>query len=325
MEEAVVTVENLRKTFGNVVAVDNISFKVHRGEILGLLGPNGAGKTTTMRILTCYIAPDGGTAKVAGVDITEDPLEVKRHIGYLPENAPVYTEMTVKEYLQFMADVRGCKGAARKERLEWVVEHCGLEPKYLATIGTLSKGYRQRVGLAQAMIHDPDMLILDEPTSGLDPRQIIEIRELILQIGKTKTVFLSTHIMQEVEAVCGRSVIIHKGRIVADGRPDDLRAAASGASRVLASIKAPPDELRGELGRLQGAGDVSVEASGSGDAGGAVWCNCKVSFQKGTDPEEGGERIFVLVKDRGWSMRRLQFERVSMEDVFLHLTREGAA
>ncbi|MCX7804091.1 MAG: ABC transporter ATP-binding protein [Planctomycetota bacterium] len=325
MAEAMVTVENLRKTFGNVVAVDSISFKVHRGEILGLLGPNGAGKTTTMRILTCYIAPDSGTAKVAGADITDDPLEVKRHIGYLPENAPVYTEMSVKEYLRFMADVRGCKGSARKERIEWVVEHCGLQPKYLATIGTLSKGYRQRVGLAQAMIHDPDLLILDEPTSGLDPRQIIEIRDLIREIGKTKTVFLSTHIMQEVEAICSRSVIIHKGKLVADGKPDELRTAAAGASRVVARIKAPPEELRGELGRLQGAGEVSVEAAEGAAAGGAVWCDCRISFQKGMDPEEGGERIFALVRDRGWSLRRLQFERISMEDVFLQLTREGAA
>lgn len=222
--EILVDVNSLIKTYGPLRAVDDLTFQVKRGEIVGLLGPNGAGKSTTMKVLTCYLVADGGTASVAGVSIDQDPVEVRRHIGYLPENAPLYTEMRVKEYLHFVGRLRGMPGARRKERIDWAVNACGLQAKYMSPIGTLSRGYRQRVGLAQAVLHDPDLLILDEPTSGLDPIQLIEIRKLIMEVGKTKTVFFSTHIMQEVEAVCNRALIINRGKLAADGSPTELKA-----------------------------------------------------------------------------------------------------
>jgi len=223
-ETALVDVNHLVKTYGPLRAVNDLTFQVKRGEIVGLLGPNGAGKSTTMKVLTCYIVADGGSATVAGVSIDDDPVEVRRHIGYLPENAPLYQEMRVKEYLDYAGHLRGMTYGKRKDRIDWAVKACGLEAKYMSPIGNLSRGYRQRVGLAQAVLHDPDLLILDEPTSGLDPIQLIEIRKLIMDIGKTKTVFFSTHIMQEVEAVCNRAIIINRGTLAADGSPTELKA-----------------------------------------------------------------------------------------------------
>ncbi|MFH0938468.1 MAG: ATP-binding cassette domain-containing protein, partial [Planctomycetota bacterium] len=195
--EILVNVNHLVKIYGPLRAVDDLTFQVKRGEIVGLLGPNGAGKSTTMKVLTCYLVADGGTVSICGVSIDNDPVEVRRHIGYLPGNAPLYTEMRVKEYLFFIARLRGMSPQQRKTRIDWAVSACGLEAKYMAVIGTLSRGFHQRVGLAQAVLHDPDLLVLDEPTSGLDPIQLIEIRKLIMEIGKTKTVFFSTHVMQE--------------------------------------------------------------------------------------------------------------------------------
>jgi ABC-2 type transport system ATP-binding protein len=222
--EVLVDVDHLVKTYGPLRAVDDLTFQVRRGGIVGLLGPNGAGKSTTMKVLTCYVVADAGTASICGVSIDADPLEVRRHIGYLPENAPLYMEMRVRDSLAFTARMHGLSGAKARERIDWAVRSCALEPKYMASIGTLSRGFRQRVGLAQAVLHDPDLLVLDEPTSGLDPIQIIEIRKLIMEIGKTKTVFFSTHIMQEVEAVCNRAIIINRGKLAADGAPSELKA-----------------------------------------------------------------------------------------------------
>ncbi|HYG73548.1 MAG TPA: ATP-binding cassette domain-containing protein [Planctomycetota bacterium] len=241
-ESALVDVNHLVKTYGPLRAVDDLSFQVRRGEIVGLLGPNGAGKSTTMKVLTCYIVADGGTATVAGVSIDDDPVEVRRHIGYLPENAPLYQEMRVKEYLDFVGRLRGMPSVRRKDRIDWAVKSCGLEAKYMSPIGNLSRGYRQRVGLAQAVLHDPDLLILDEPTSGLDPIQLIEIRKLISEIGKTKTVFFSTHIMQEVEAVCNRAFIINRGKLKADGSPSELMAKFGTQSLEEAFLKATGHE-----------------------------------------------------------------------------------
>jgi ABC-2 type transport system ATP-binding protein len=237
-----VDVNHLVKTYGPLRAVDDLTFQVKRGEIVGLLGPNGAGKSTTMKVLTCYLVADGGTATVAGVSIDDDPVQVRRHIGYLPENAPLYTEMRVRDYLDFVGSVRSMDGARRKSRIDWAVEACGLQPKYMSPIGNLSRGFRQRVGLAQAVLHDPDLLILDEPTSGLDPIQLIEIRKLIMEIGKTKTVIFSTHIMQEVEAVCSRAMIINRGKLAADGTPTELKKSLNKESLEDAFLKATGHE-----------------------------------------------------------------------------------
>lgn len=218
-----IRVENLTKTYKKQNAVDNISFEIKSGEIVGFLGPNGAGKTTTMKILTCYIPPSSGTAWVNGLNVEEESIEVRKQIGYLPEHNPLYMDMYVKEYLQFAASVYHLKNSAK--RVKEMIELTGLQVEQNKKIGQLSKGYRQRVGLAQAIIHNPKVLILDEPTSGLDPNQIVEIRNLITNIGRDKTVMLSTHIMQEVEAMCNRVMIVNKGKIVADGKPDELKHA----------------------------------------------------------------------------------------------------
>src|SRR5947207_12534994 len=224
MSDLMIEVEGLTKNYGLTRAVDKVSFSVRRGEVLGFLGPNGAGKSTTMKILTCFLAPTAGRAMVAGHDVFDDSLEVRKRIGYLPEDTPIYRDMTVVEYLQFAAAMRGMERDKVGGRIKEIGGRCGLSNVAGKLVGELSKGYRQRLGLAQAMLHDPDILILDEPTSGLDPNQIVEIRQLIKELGQEKTVILSTHILPEVQATCSRVVIISDGRLVADGRPDDLVA-----------------------------------------------------------------------------------------------------
>ena len=217
-----ITVNNLTKIFGTQKAVDGISFSVKQGEILGFLGPNGAGKTTTMRVAACYLPPTSGTVTVCGYDVMESSIEVRKSVGYLAEHNPLYLDMYVREYLQFIGSLHNLKGKKLKSSVEKMIQLCGLSPEQNKKIGTLSKGFRQRVGLAQALIHDPEVLIMDEPTSGLDPNQIIEIREVIKNIGKEKTVVFSTHILQEVEAICDRVVIINEGKIVADSKVAEL-------------------------------------------------------------------------------------------------------
>ena len=216
-------VKELRRSFGPVVAVDGVSFSVDKGQVLGLLGPNGAGKTTAMRMITCYIRPDSGTASVCGHDILKDPIGVRRSLGYLAENSPAYPEMTVGSFLHFICDVRQIKGRNRKKALDRVVPMCSIDSVYHQTIETLSKGYKRRVGLAQALIHDPDVLILDEPTDGLDPNQKFEVRKLISTMGKDKCIIVSTHILEEVEAVCSRTIIIARGKILVDSTPKQLK------------------------------------------------------------------------------------------------------
>jgi ABC-2 type transport system ATP-binding protein len=218
-----IDVKKLRRTFGPIVAVDDISFKVEKGQVLGFLGPNGAGKSTAMKMLACFLAPDSGTATVCGHDIIRDPIAVKNSIGYLAENAPAYSEMTVGSFLNFVCDTRRIVGRMRKQALDRIVPTCAIESVYHQTIETLSKGYKRRVGLAQALIHDPKVLILDEPTDGLDPNQKYEVRQLINRMAEDKCIIISTHILEEVEAVCTRTIIIAKGKILVDSTPDDLK------------------------------------------------------------------------------------------------------
>ncbi|MAQ17134.1 MAG: ABC transporter [Sandaracinus sp.] len=255
---------DLSKSYGPVHALKDVSFEVSRGEVLGFLGPNGAGKTTTMKILTCFIAPSGGTAKINGADVFDDPMGVRRSIGYLPESTPLYTEMLVLEYLQFVAKMRGYTGTDARKRIKKAVEQTSLEDVIAKEIRALSKGYRQRVGLAQALVHEPPVLILDEPMSGLDPNQAAEIRELIKEIGRERTVILSTHDLGEVQVTCDRVLIISKGTLVADDTPEELRERSGKASyRLVVAEDAQGDEarVRDLLGKVKGVDRVRARAT----------------------------------------------------------------
>jgi len=322
-----ISVRNLSKSFGSTVAVNNISFEVSKGEVVGFLGPNGAGKTTTMRILTCYLEPDYGTATVAGFDVFEDSLEVRKRVGYLPESAPLYTDMDVVSYLRFVADIRGIPRDLIGGRLRRMVETCGLASVVGRNIGELSKGYRQRVGLAQTLIHDPEILVLDEPTTGLDPSQIIEIRELIKKIGRERTVILSTHILPEVEATCSRVLIINEGLIVASGTPEELNATAGGEDLIHVSIRGGDAVAEGAGLQDTGTQDSGVKAALSSLAG--------ITSVEKTSEAAGGyskyivkvgngadvaETIFRLAVERGWTINELKRETLSLEDIFLKLT-----
>jgi len=313
--DPVIDVRDVSKAFGDTIAVDGVSFEVCRGEVLGFLGPNAAGKTTTMRILTGYLAPDAGTAMVAGRDIHTHSLEVRRRLGYLPESAPLYLDMGVLDHLRFVAELRGIAPSSIDARIADMIGVCGLAGVVHKNVGELSKGYRQRVGLAITMIHNPDVLILDEPTTGLDPSQIIEIRELIREIGRERTVILSTHILPEVEATSSRVLIINEGRIVASGTPDELASMAVGTERVVVAARAPREELGRSVTALPGV----IEATELGeDADGYV--RYALIVQKGAPVVDG---LFDAVTGRGWRLRELTTERVSLEDVFLRLTAGG--
>jgi ABC-2 type transport system ATP-binding protein len=310
-----VEVRNLRKTFGPTVAVDDVSFDVAHGEVLGFLGPNGAGKTTTMRVITCYFPADSGTASVAGYDIASQSLEVRRRIGYLPESAPLYMDMGVMEYLRFVAAVRAIPKVSQDARMRDMVDLCGLGDVRHKLVGELSKGYRQRLGLAQTLIHDPEVLILDEPTAGLDPNQIVQIRELIKRIGREKTVLLSTHILQEVEATCSRVQIIDEGRLVAQGTTEELIHAAAGESRTVVRIKAPAAEVEPKLRSLEQVKGLLDLGSENGSSRFAV------ISEQGSGIEE---KLFHLVVESGWVMTELRPETLSLEQVFQQLTRGEA-
>src|SRR3954454_9210508 len=266
MSELMIQVQNLTKDYGPTRAVDQVTFKVRKGEVLGFLGPNGAGKSTTMKMLTCYLAPTAGRARVSGHDVFDESLEVRLRIGYLPEDTPIYRDMTVLEYLEFAADVRQMDRAKIPGRIHEIGGRCGLSEVAGKLVGELSKGYRQRLGLAQAMLHDPDILILDEPTSGLDPNQIVEIRSLIKEVGQEKTVILSTHILPEVQATCSRILIISGGRLVADGTPDELRARERGGRYrvVVESNGVPKEAIRDRLAGLAGVARCEMVAGEDG-------------------------------------------------------------
>jgi len=305
-----IRVRNLSKNFGRIRAVDDASFDVAAGEILGFLGPNGAGKTTTMRVLTGYIGADSGSVAIDGRELAEDRGAARAKIGYLPENNPLYEEMTVSEYLDFVGRVRGMTGDALRERIGVNLGLYGLEEVATRDIGELSKGYRQRVGLAQAALHDPPILILDEPTSGLDPNQIVEIRNLIREIGKTKTVILSTHNLSEVEATCSRIVIIHKGRIVADEKTEALDL--EGRESTVHVVIRGQGDLRAALGGLPGVTGLNETEGENGSRGFALRCG------HDADPREA---LFDLAVQRGWKIIEMHRESPKLEDVFAQLTR----
>ncbi len=305
-----IKVENLKKTYGNVNAVNDISFEIDKGEIVGFLGPNGAGKTTTMKILTGFIGSTAGSASIAGYDVEVSSLDVRRRVGYLPESAPLYTDMDVLGYLKFIAEVRELDPSILPQRLDVVVSTCGLKHVLTRPISQLSKGFRQRVGLAQAILHDPDVLVLDEPTSGLDPNQIIEIRELIRKLGKEKTVILSTHILPEVEAVCNRAIIINKGVIVAQGSLSELTSHAK--ETVVTRVRGDREGVEQLLKSIDGVGEVRVK----GEANGFVSYELVQGNGKAI-----AENVFRAVADKGYSMCELKTEGASLEEVFTRLTR----
>lgn len=306
-----IVVENLTKKYGAQRAVDNISFDVQPGEILGFLGPNGAGKTTTMKIITCFMAPNDGDVKVSGRSIFEDQDYIKRNVGYLPESNPLYYDMFVLEYLEFCAQLQGVPKEKVDERIAEMVRVCGLNDEKHKRIGELSKGYKQRVGLAQAMIHDPEILILDEPTTGLDPNQIVEIRKLIRELGRKKTVILSTHILPEVEATCDRILIINKGKIVADGTPETLRNKAQGAELLRVQISDAPgsDEV---ISALQALPEVRMvdPVNGSSDT-------YMVNSAENTSSRKP---VFQLCVEKGWTLTELTPIETKLEDIFRDLT-----
>ena len=306
-----IEVSNLSKRYDAVTALSNISFEVQPGEIMGFLGPNGAGKTTTLRILTGMISPTEGSVRIDGLDVTAHTLDVRRRIGYLPETVALYPELRVREYLSYRATIKGINGRARGERVAKVLEQCALTDVPRQLIGRLSKGYRQRVALADCLIAQPKILILDEPTVGLDPHQIRQTRELINALGRTTTILLSTHILPEVEMTCHRVTIIHNGRIVAVDTPSQLRQRLQGAHIVRAQLRGDPAAIEPALKQLPGVTRVSLHSRTDGCAA------FDVETASGTDVREA---IFRLAVERQWTLRELSQVQASLEDVFIHLT-----
>jgi ABC-2 type transport system ATP-binding protein len=311
-----IKVEGLTKRYARTIAVDNISFEVDKGQIVGFLGPNGAGKTTTMRVLTCFLPPTEGTASVAGFDVLQQPMEVKKRIGYLPETPPLYPEMEVVEYLRFVGKLKGISTADLGRRVAEVTERCALGDVSARLIGKLSKGFRQRVGLAQAIIHNPDVLILDEPTSGLDPKQIIEIRELLRSLAGEHTIILSTHILSEVEQTCDHVIIISKGEMVAKDSVANLTSRLRGQATIALEIEAPSGSLESteviaRLEQVAGVNKVITVASRVGRH------DFEVEAQAGHDIRADLARAVV---GAGWNLNELRAAALSLEEVFLELT-----
>ena len=311
-----IEVQGLTKVYGNKAAVDNLTFSVEQGEVVGFLGPNGAGKTTTMRVLSCFMPPTSGSAKVAGYDIHADSIEVRRRIGYLPEHVPLYTDLTVTQYLSFVAEAKAVPRMQRRQKVGELIERCLLHDVRGRIINTLSKGYRQRVGLAQALLGDPPVLILDEPTIGLDPKQIIEIRNLIRQMQGERTVLLSTHILPEVSVVCQRVIIINEGRIVAVDTPENLTRRLQRSTQVLLQVEGPPDQVTGRLREM--AGILRVEMKD----GGGVHGRYVVETEKDCDLRR---ELAHVVCSSGWGLLELRPVDMSLEDVFIRLVTEEQA
>jgi ABC-2 type transport system ATP-binding protein len=308
-----IEVEQLSKRYGPTHAVTDVSFRVEKGEVLGFLGPNGAGKTTTMRVITGYIPPSEGTVRVAGFDVVEQPIEAKRRTGYLPETPPVYPDMTVAEYLGFVGRIKGMPRGGLKNRIDEVSEKCAIADVRQRQIGKLSKGYRQRVGLAQAMIHNPDVLVLDEPTAGLDPKQIIETRELIKGLAGQHTVILSTHILPEVSKTCERVVVISGGKVVAVGKPDELTRRLQGFETVLVTAEGPASDIKTRLERVGGVNLVEQHESADGRA--------TFEIHAAKEHDVRAELARAIVESQ-WKLLELRSSGMSLEDIFLKLTTE---
>ncbi|BBB31806.1 antibiotic transport system ATP-binding protein [Thermotomaculum hydrothermale] len=305
-----IKVEGLTKYYGDFLAVDNISFEVKKGEIVGLLGPNGAGKTTTLRILTGYLLPSGGSVKIKDYDIYKDLREIKKTIGYLPETTPLYGEMLVYDYLNFVADSKGIEEEKRLAELKRVADVCQIKDVMHKPVNELSKGYKQRVGLAAAMLGDPDILVLDEPTSGLDPNQIVEIREIIKEIGKEKTVLFSTHILSEAEATCDRLVIISKGKIVADGKTEELKR---GRDKFIVNLElenVDSNTAVNELKVVNGVEDVKVNSENG---------SLKLTLE---GKEDFRREVYSLIKSKDWGLLEMARASETLEEIFKKLTRE---
>jgi ABC-2 type transport system ATP-binding protein len=307
-----IEVSNLTKRYAGHTAIENLSFGVKRGEIVGFLGPNGAGKSTTMRILACYQPATSGTAKVAGFDVFTQSREVRKRIGYMPEHNPLYIDMRVREYLKFRARLKGLSWRRSRHRVDVVIEQCGLTGVSKKIIGHLSMGYRQRVGLADALVHEPELIILDEPTLGLDPNQIRQVRQLIKSLGGAHTVLISTHILPEVEMTCNQVLIIHEGRILASDAPANLQNRLTRQGLITAEIAAPLPELKRRLEALDDVEQVAIAPSHQN------YFHCTLTSRSQTDLRLA---IFSLVQQEGWQLRELSRSRPTLEDVFVHITR----
>ena len=303
----------LTKYYGDFPAIEDVSFTAEPGEVIGFLGPNGAGKTTTMRIITGFTPPTAGTAIVAGHDVQEEPLAARAAIGYLPETVPLYTDMTVREYLHYMGELRGMRKARIRSRVDDVFGLCRLEEYTDSLISKLSKGYRQRVGIAQAILHEPPVLVLDEPTIGIDPRQVVETRQIIRGLGGDHTVILSTHILPEVSMVCDRILIIHEGRIVVMDTAEQLSARLGGVSRVVMDVRGPRDQIQKALAQVEGVVDVSLS-----DAGGRQQFVIECSANRGDLRVE----LAKQVAENGWGLVEMRAMGLSLEEIFLRLTTE---
>ena len=311
-----IVVEDLVKQYGRATAVNGVSFEVEQGEIVGFLGPNGAGKTTTMRILTCFLPATSGQAKVAGYDVFEDSREVRRHIGYLPENVPLYYDLTVTQYLTYMAKLKGVGKSDLKARLDEVIDNCGLGERRTQLVGQLSRGYRQRVGLAQALVHDPAVLILDEPTASLDPAQIRDVREYIKSLAGNHTIILSTHILPEVELTCDRVLMINRGNIVANDTPDNLRNYAGSRQVVEVQAKGTPEALEAQIRKVDGIATVAVRRDTPVPEGVAA-----LAVETSSDVRAEIAKSLVT---GGFDLLKLDFAVRSLEDIFVELTTEEA-
>ena len=307
-----IEVSNLTKRYAGRTAVDDISFTVTRGEIVGLLGPNGAGKSTTMRVLSGFMPASSGTVRVAGLDVFHDSVEARRHIGYMPENNPLYPEMRVREYLKFRARLKGLGWRRSRERVTTVMEQCSLTDVSRRIIGQLSKGYRQRVGLADALVHEPDLVILDEPTIGLDPHQIRSVRTLIKSLGGRHTVLISTHILPEVEMMCGRVLIMFNGRVLASDTPENLQRRMAGGSQVIAEIAAPIEALNAAVETLPDVEQMDITPM-DGD-----FHRCALTPREGIDLRPS---MSALAAHNGWILRELTRSRHSLEDIYVQVTR----
>jgi ABC-2 type transport system ATP-binding protein len=314
----VIVASQLSKAYGSVLAVDKVSFEVPKGEIVGFLGPNGAGKSTTLRMLTCYLPPTSGGATINGFDIFHQSADVRANLGYLPENVPLYLEMKVVEYLEFRGRLRKMDRATRRKRIDYVVERCWLGNVRNRIIGHLSKGYRQRVGLADSLLHNPAVLVLDEPTVGLDPTQIRETRKLIKDLGGDHTVLLSTHILPEVEAVCDRAIVIAGGRVVAQGTPEELRTSRRTAARVLVECKGPAKEIENALSRVSGVSRVEM-LDDTATPGGANGKYVTAAIRP-KDNYDVREEVARTVIQHGWPLREIRLEHATLEEFFVQVT-----